>query len=86
MLREQREGVVIMDDNKIIILTLTKREVVSLQASLMFATISLMGGAIEIDDTADDHDDDMERREALELAATLNVISKKIRDQRKEQE
>ena len=75
-----------MDDNKIIILTLTKHEVVSLQASLMFATISLMGGAMEIEDTADDHDDDMERREALELAATLNVISKKIGDQRKEQE
>lgn len=75
-----------MDDNKIIILTLTKHEVVSLQASLMFATISLMGGAMEIEDTEDDHDDDMERREALELAATLNVISKKIGDQRKEQE
>ena len=75
-----------MDDNKIIILTLTKHEVVSMQASLMFATISLMGGAMEIEDTADDHDDDMERREALELAATLNVISKKIGDQRKEQE
>ena len=75
-----------MDDNKIIILTLTKHEVVSLQASLMFATISLMGGSMEIEDTADDHDDDMERREALELAATLNVISKKIGDQRKEQE
>ena len=75
-----------MDDNKIIILTLTKHEVVSLQASLMFATISLMGGAMEIEATADDHDDDMERREALELAATLNVISKKIGDQRKEQE
>ena len=75
-----------MDDNKIIILTLTKHEVVSLQASLMFATISLMGGAMEIEDTADDHDDDMERRKALELAATLNVISKKIGDQRKEQE
>ena len=75
-----------MDDNKIIILTLTKHEVVSLQASLMFTTISLMSGAIEIEDTADDHDDDMERREALELAATLNVISKKIGDQRKEQE
>ena len=75
-----------MDDNKIIILTLTKHEVVSLQASLMFATISLMGGAMEIEDTADDHDDDIERREALELAATLNVISKKIGDQRKEQE
>ena len=75
-----------MDDNKIIILTLTKHEVVSIQASLMFATISLMGGAMEIEDTADDHDDDMERREALELAATLNVISKKIGDQRKEQE
>ena len=75
-----------MDDNKIIILTLTKHEVVSLQASLMFATISLMGGAMEIEDTADDHDDDMERRGALELAATLNVISKKIGDQRKEQE
>ena len=75
-----------MDDNKIIILTLTKHEVVSLQASLMFTTISLMGGAMEIEDTADDHDDDMERRKALELAATLNVISKKIGDQRKEQE
>ena len=75
-----------MDDNKIIILTLTKHEVVSLQASLMFATISLMGGAMGIEGTADDHDDDMERREALELAATLNVISKKIGDQRKEQE
>ena len=75
-----------MDDNKIIILTLTKHEVVSLQASLMFVTISLMGGAMEIEDTADDHDDDMERRKALELAATLNVISKKIGDQRKEQE
>ena len=75
-----------IDDNKIIILTLTKHEVVSLQSSLMFATISLMGGAMEIEDTADDHDDDMERREALELAATLNVISKKIGDQRKEQE
>ena len=75
-----------MDDNKIIILTLTKHEVVSIQASLMFATISLMGGAMEIEDTADDHDDDMERREALELAATLNVITKKIGDQRKEQE
>ena len=75
-----------MDDNKIIILTLTKHEVVSLQASLMFATISLMGGAMEIEDTAYDHYDNMERREALELAATLNVISKKIGDQRKEQE
>ena len=75
-----------MDDNKIIILTLTKHEVVSLQASLMFVTISLMGGEMEIEDTAYDHDDDMERREALELAATLNVISKKIGDQRKEQE
>ena len=75
-----------MDDNKIIILTLTKHEVVSLQASLMFVTISLMGGAMKIEDTADDHDDDMERRKALELAATLNVISKKIGDQRKEQE
>ena len=75
-----------MDDNKIIILTLTKHEVVSLQASLMFTTISLMGGAMKIDGTADDHDDDMERREALELAETLNVISKKIGDQRKEQE
>ena len=75
-----------MDDNKIIILTLTKHEVVSLQASLMFATISLMGGAMKIEGTADDHDDDMERRESLELAATLNVISKKIGDQRKEQE
>lgn len=75
-----------MDDNKIIILTLTKHEVVSLQASLMFATISLIGGAMEIEGTADDHDDDMERLEALELAATLNVISKKIGDQRKEQE
>ena len=75
-----------MDDNKIIILTLTKHEVVSLQASLTFTAISLMGGAMEIKDTADDHDDDMERREALELAATLNVISKKIGDQRKEQE
>ena len=75
-----------MDDNKIIILTLTKHEVVSLQASLMFATISLTGGAMKIEGTADDHDDDIERREALELAATLNVISKKIGDQRKEQE
>ena len=75
-----------MDDNKIIILTLTKHEVVSLQASLMFVTISLMSGAMEIKGTADDHDDDMERREALDLAATLNVISKKIGDQRKEQE
>ena len=75
-----------MDDNKIIILTLTKHEVVSLQSSLMFATISLMGGAMKIEGTADDHDDDIERREALELAATLNVISKKIGDQRKEQE
>ena len=75
-----------IDDNKIIILTLTKHEVVSLQSSLMFATISLMGGAMKIEGTADDHDDDIERREALELAATLNVISKKIGDQRKEQE
>lgn len=75
-----------MDDNKIIILTLTKHEVVSLQASLMFATISMMGGAMKIEDTEDAHDDDMERQKALELAATLNVISKKIRDQRKEQE
>ena len=75
-----------MDDNKIIILTLTKHEVVSLQASLMFVTISLMSGAMEIEDTEEAHDDDMERKKALELAATLNVISKKIRDQRKEQE
>ena len=75
-----------MDDNKIIILTLTKHEVVSLQASLMFVTISLMSGAMEIDGTEDAHDDDMERQKALELAATLNVISKKIGDQRKEQE
>ena len=75
-----------MDDNKIIILTLTKHEVVHLQASLLFATISLMNGTMEIEDTADAHDDDMERQEALELAATLNVISKKIGDQRKEQE
>ena len=75
-----------MDDNKIIILTLTKHEVVSLQASLMFATISLMGGAMKIEDTADANDDDKERQKALELAATLNVISKKIGDQRKEQE
>ena len=55
-----------MDDNKVIILTLTKHEVVSLQASLMFATISLMGGAMDIEDTADDHYDNTERREALE--------------------
>lgn len=75
-----------MDDNKIIILTLTKHEVVSLQASLMFVTISLMSGAMEIDGTEDAHDDDTERQRALELAATLNVISKKIGDQRKEQE
>ena len=75
-----------MDDNKIFILTLTKHEVVSLQASLMFVTISLMGGAMEIEDTADDHDDDMEKLKALELAATLNAISKKIGDKRKEQE
>ena len=75
-----------MDDNKIIILTLTKHEVVSLQASLTFTVISLMGGAMEIKDTSDDHDDDMEKLKALELAATLNVISKKIGDQRKEQE
>lgn len=75
-----------MDDNKIIILTLTKHEVVSLQASLMFVTISLMSGAMEIDGTEDAHDDDIERKKALELAATLNVISKKIGDQRKEQE
>ena len=75
-----------MDDNKIIILTLTKHEVVSLQASLMFVTISLMSGAMEIEDTEEANDDDMERKKALELAATLNVISKKIRDQRKEQE
>lgn len=75
-----------MEDNKIIILTLTKREVVHLQASLMFATISLTSGAMEIEDIADAHDDDMERQEALELAATLNVISKKIGVQRKEQE
>lgn len=75
-----------MGDNKIIILTLAKHEVVSLQASLMFATISLMNGAMEIEDTAGTHDDDMERQAVLELAATLNVISKKIGDQRKEQE
>ena len=75
-----------MDDNKIIILTLTKHEVVSLQASLMFTTISIMGGAMDIEGTEDAHDDDMERQKALELAATLNMISKKIRDQRKEQE
>ena len=75
-----------MDDNKIIILTLTKHEVVSLQASLMFVTISLMSGAMEIEGTEDANDDDMERKKALELAATLNVISKKIGDQRKEQE
>ena len=75
-----------MDDNKIIILTLTKHEVVHLQASLMFAATSLMGGAMEIEDTADANDDDKERQKALELAATLNVISKKIGDQRKEQE
>ena len=75
-----------MDDNKIIILTLTKHEVVSLQASLMFVTISLMSGAMEIEGTEDAHDDDMGRKKALELAATLNVISKKIGDQRKEQE
>ena len=75
-----------MDDNKIIILTLTKHEVVSLQASLMFVTISLMGGAMGIDGTEGAHGDDMERRKSLELAATLNVISKKIGDQRKEQE
>ena len=75
-----------MDDNKIIILTLTKHEVVSLQASLMFVTISLMAGTMGIDGTEDAHGDDMERRKALELAATLNVISKKIGDQRKEQE
>ena len=74
-----------MDDNKIIILTLTKREVVSLQASLMFVTISLMSGAMKINNTKNTHNDDMERQEALELAATLNVISKKIGDQRKEQ-
>ena len=75
-----------MDDNKIIILTLTKHEVVSLQASLMFVTISLMAGKMGIEGTEDAHDDDMERQKALELAATLNVISKKIGDQRKEQE
>lgn len=75
-----------MDDNKIIILTLTKHEVVHLQTSLMLAAISLMGGAMEIDDTADANDDYKERQKALELAATLNVISKKIGDQRKEQE
>ena len=75
-----------MDDNKIIILTLTKHEVVSLQASLMFVTISLMAGTMGIDGTEDAHDDDMERKKALELAATLNVISKKIGYQRKEQE
>lgn len=74
-----------MDDNKIIILTLTKDEVVSLQASLMFTTISLMSGAMEIDGAENAHDDYMERQKALELAATLNVISKKIGDQRKEQ-
>ena len=75
-----------MDDNKIIILTLTKHEVVSLQASLMFVTISLMSGAMDIEGTEDAHDDDTERQKALELAATLNMISKKIGDQRKEQE
>lgn len=75
-----------MDDNKIIILTLTKHEVVSLQASLMFVTISLMSGAMDIEGTEGAHDDDMERQKALELAATLNMISKKIGDQRKEQE
>lgn len=75
-----------MDDNKIIILTLTKHEVVSLQASLVFVTISLMSGAMEIDGAEDAHDDDIGRKKSLELAATLNVISKKIGDQRKEQE
>lgn len=75
-----------MDDNKIITLTLTKHEVVSLQTSLLFVTISLMNEGMEIEDTADAHDDDMERQKALELAATLNAISKKIGDQRKEQE
>lgn len=75
-----------MEDNKIIILTLTKHEVVSLQASLMFVTISLMAGTMGIDGKEDAHDDDTERQKALELAATINVISKKIRDQRKEQE
>ena len=68
-----------MEDNKIITLTLTKREVASIQAFLMSV-------ATTIEDAADAHDDDMERQEALELAATLNVISKKIGDQRKEQE
>lgn len=75
-----------MDDNKIIILTLTKHEVVHLQTSLMLTAISLMGCAMEIEDTADANDDYKERQKNLELAATLNVISKKIRDQRKEQE
>lgn len=68
-----------MEDNKIIILTLTKREVVSIQASLMCV-------AIEIEDAADAHDNDVERQKALELAITLDAISKKIGDQRKEQE
>lgn len=75
-----------MDDNKIIILTLTKHEVVSLQASLTFVTISLMAGTMGIEGKEDANGDDMERKKALELAATLNVISKKIGDQRKEQE
>lgn len=68
-----------MEDNKIITLTLTKREVVSIQASLMSV-------ATTIEDAANTYDDDMKRQKDLELVATLDVISKKIGDQRKEQE
>lgn len=68
-----------MEDNKIITLTLTKREVVYIQACLMSV-------AMKIEDAADAYDVDMERQKDLELAAALDMIVKKIGDQRKEQE
>lgn len=68
-----------MEDNKIIILTLTKHEVVSIQAFLMNV-------ATTIEDAANTYDDDMKRQKDLELVATLDAIAKKIGDQRREQE
>lgn len=68
-----------MEDNKIITLALTKREVASIQASLMSM-------AMELDAAADAYDNDMEKKKALESAITLVAITLKIGDQRREQE
>lgn len=68
-----------MDDNKIIMLTLTTSEVVVIQASLMCA-------ACEFEDAAEAYETEKEKQDAAELAAKLDMISKKIGDQRREQE